>query len=60
MVGYFVIPSEARNLGSCRYLQKPRSLTAFGMTKAAMTKAVMTKAAMTKPVKWPTTLLFEF
>ena len=32
-MAYFVIPSAARNPGLCRLLQKPRSLTSFGMKK---------------------------
>jgi len=31
---YFVIPSEARNPGLCWRVQKPRSLSLFGMTNA--------------------------
>jgi len=34
LVGYFVIPSKARNPGLRWRMQKPRSLTSFGTTKA--------------------------
>src|SRR5579864_3929075 len=34
VVGYFVIPSEAGNPDLCWCVQKLRSLTSFGMTKA--------------------------